>query len=168
MIHRLINTPLSKKNFNHEVSNIKRIVALNNICIDVDKIISRKLKRKALDHTSTFSTAPSPRMKWIRLPFFGNVSYKLSHILRNVGFRTAFYILSNFSFLARYKDSLPVSQKNGIYRIECGECDGVYIGQTGRNIDERFREHSHAVKNILPHKSAFAKHVIDSDHDGRN
>ena len=73
-------------------------------------------------------------MKWIRLPFLGNVSYKLSHILRNVGFRVAFYTLSNLNFLARYKDSLPVSQKSGIYRIECGECDSVYIGQTGRNL----------------------------------
>jgi len=41
MIHRLINTPLSKENFSHKVLNIKRIAALNNICINIDKIMMK-------------------------------------------------------------------------------------------------------------------------------
>ena len=48
LIHRLINIPLSKDNFNREVSNIKHIANLNNIRINIDKIISKKLKTNAL------------------------------------------------------------------------------------------------------------------------
>ena len=63
IIHRLINTPISRENFNKEVSNIERI-ALNNIHIDVEKIISGKLrKKKALASASTLKSASPPRMK---------------------------------------------------------------------------------------------------------
>ena len=31
---------------------------------------------------------------------------------------------------------------NVVYEIECPDCDKKYIGETGRRIEERFKEHA--------------------------
>ena len=43
-------------------------------------------------------------------------------------------------------DELEDSKKGVVYEVPCGECSQVYIGETGRNLKERMREHQYAVK----------------------
>ena len=50
--------------------------------------------------------------------------------------------------LVHPKDKETIDQKNGIiYCIKCKGCDQIYIGETGRNFKERFKEH---LKNPSP------------------
>jgi hypothetical protein len=51
----------------------------------------------------------------------------------------------------------------GIYSIPC-ECGKVYIGQSGRSIQHRIKEHSRHIRLAQPDKSAVAKHSINHDH----
>jgi hypothetical protein len=51
----------------------------------------------------------------------------------------------------------------GIYSILC-ECGSVYIGQSGRTIQQRIKEHSRHTKLAQPNKSAVAEHSINLDH----
>jgi hypothetical protein len=48
----------------------------------------------------------------------------------------------------------------GIYRIPC-ECGTVYIGQTGRSVDIRLKEHQRLIRLEHPDKSAVAEHTIE-------
>ena len=42
-----------------------------------------------------------------------------------------------------------VHEKSGlVYQISCCDCDATYIGETGRSITTRKREHVDAVKNL--------------------
>jgi len=53
----------------------------------------------------------------------------------------------------------------GVYSIPCKDCESVYIGQTGRTINTRIKEHS---KSILPNSkicSAVKDHVHQLDHN---
>ena len=45
-----------------------------------------------------------------------------------------------FRSLCTHKDSVNEFQKPGVYRIPC-ECGLVYIGETGRNLSLRLKEH---------------------------
>jgi hypothetical protein len=60
------------------------------------------------------------------------------------------------SFLWPVKDELGL-RTLGVYRIPC-ECGKVYIGQTGRSMDTRLKEHQRHTHPEHPDKSAIAEH----------
>lgn len=74
---------------------------------------------------------------------------------------------SNFKLrnrLGSTKDRNDNLQKSGIYSVQCGDCDKIYYGQTRRNIDTRFKEHSASIKFNKHRASALAAHVLQSNH----
>jgi hypothetical protein len=50
-----------------------------------------------------------------------------------------------------------------VYRIPC-ECGKVYIGQTGRSIETKYKEHIRHIRLDQPEKSAVAEHSINAVH----
>jgi hypothetical protein len=64
------------------------------------------------------------------------------------------------SHLRPVKDHLWL-RTPGVYRIPC-ECGRVYIGQTGRSVDIRLKEHQRHMRLQHPYKSAAAEHSIDT------
>ena len=51
-----------------------------------------------------------------------------------------------------------------MYQISCRDCNAVYVGETGRSVKTRKREHADAVKCFNTKKSALSQHVMDFDH----
>jgi hypothetical protein len=49
----------------------------------------------------------------------------------------------------------------GVYRIPC-ECRKVYVGQTGRSIGARGKEHTRQIRLDKPEKSAVAEHSVNT------
>ncbi len=39
-------------------------------------------------------------------------------------------------------------KKGVVYSIPCMDCNSVYVGETGRNLEKRLKEHQYAVKII--------------------
>ena len=66
--------------------------------------------------------------------------------------------------LGSTKDKKEELKHSGIYRIKCSECDAVYIGQTKRTVEQRFKEHLKSVEQRHTYKSAFAAHAVESKH----
>jgi hypothetical protein len=50
-----------------------------------------------------------------------------------------------------------------MYKMTCDSCQKVYIGQTGRNLTTRYKEH---IRNIRfnNEESAFAQHILGNGH----
>jgi hypothetical protein len=67
-----------------------------------------------------------------------------------------------FSYLPLVEYALGLSTP-GIYNIPC-ECGRVYIGQSGRSIQVRMKEHSRHIRLAHTDKSAVAEHSINRDH----
>ena len=65
--------------------------------------------------------------------------------------------------------SMLVRNKNknicdaGIYKIPCQDCELVYIGETGRNLETRIKEHKYAVKSHNKNNALF-HHKYETDH----
>ena len=58
------------------------------------------------------------------------------------------------------KDRLPPEEKVAVvYRILCGECQHVHIGQTARTLKHRVEEHKRSLKNLVSDASALAEHA---------
>ena len=56
-------------------------------------------------------------------------------------------------------------QKRGlVYQISCRDCNAVFVGETGRSVGTRKREHVDAIKTFNIKKSALSQHGMDFDH----
>jgi uncharacterized radical SAM superfamily Fe-S cluster-containing enzyme len=66
------------------------------------------------------------------------------------------------SYLLPVKDAIGLKTP-GIYRIPY-ECCMVYIGQSGRSIHLRIKEHDRHIRLAQPEKSAVAEHSFNLDH----
>ena len=94
------------------------------------------------------------------------VSKPISRILTQVGIGVAskpHHTLS--SLFCKPKDVINFEQKRGlVYQISCRDCNAVYVGETGRSVRTRKREHAVAVKTFNTKKSVLSQHVMDFDH----
>ena len=68
------------------------------------------------------------------------------------------------SHLVRPKDTVdPAKQDGVVYRIPC-ECGKVYIGETGRSIRERIKEHDRDIRLARTQISAVSEHANKIGH----
>ena len=54
---------------------------------------------------------------------------------------------------------------NGIYKIECQDCNKCYIGQTKKQLKKRYFEHLNSYKKPEIYKSNLATHAINTGHE---
>jgi hypothetical protein len=119
--------------------------------------------RRALDPPKRAATTPEKPTSVALLPFvsttFNRIIRVLSrHNIKSVGLlprKTAY-------FLQPMKDNLGLKTP-GVYSILC-ERGQVYIGQTGRSINTRIKEHHRHIRLSQPDKSAVAEHSISRGH----
>ena len=60
--------------------------------------------------------------------------------------------------------TLPAEKSSVVYCIPCSTCNDVYIGQTGRLLATRLKEHRAAVKFAKTDVSAVAEHIWQKQH----
>jgi predicted GIY-YIG superfamily endonuclease len=96
-------------------------------------------------------------------PFVGTIFNRISRVLachniKSVGLPH----MKLSSHLRPVKDHLRLRTPE-VYKIPC-ECGRVYIGQTGRCMDIRLKEHQQHIKLEHPYKLVVAEHSIDQGH----
>ena len=128
-----------------------------------------KIGERAAVHRLTKTTRPTankePRQEFIStavLPYIKGVSKSLHRCLQQQGVRTVFKSVTTLrSHLVRQKDTLePTKQDGVVYKIPC-ECGKVYIGETGRAMQDRIKEHD---RDIRLYTSAVSEHANETGH----
>ncbi|KAJ4446931.1 hypothetical protein ANN_13633 [Periplaneta americana] len=120
-----------------EMDHLRRTLQQNNYSRrDINKALKQVTTRC---NTIDLDSKQEPTKKAF-IPFCGSVSHKISRILQKVNIKTIHKPQSKIrSHLRQVKDSQGL-RTPGIYKIPC-ECGEVYIGQTGRTIEDRIKEH---------------------------
>ncbi|KAJ4434821.1 hypothetical protein ANN_23392 [Periplaneta americana] len=143
-----------------EMDHLRRTLQQNNYSRrDISKALKQVTTRC---NTIDLDSKQEPTKKAF-IPFCGSVSHKISRILQKVNIKTIHKPQSKIrSHLRQVKDSQGL-RTPGIYKIPC-ECGEVYIGQTGRTIEDRIKEHKRSLRLYYPEKSAVAQHSIEKEH----
>ena len=104
--------------------------------------------------------------RFTSIPYVQGVSEPISRILTHIRIGVALKPHHTLSSLFRkLKDAINFEQKRGlVYQISCRYCNAVYVGETGRSVTTRKREHVDAVKTINIKNSALSQHATDFDH----
>lgn len=166
MFHRLFNIPLTKLRFETEKKNIYRIAHINGYAHKViDQLFKKHQRKKATLSTSLSSEKCEP----IRcaLSFDTNTFDRLNNIFTHVN--ACFAAKSGTklkSMLRSTKDEWKDDDKPGVYKASCSHvgCDAVYIGQSTRSMSVREKEHRKYIRNIEPHRSGLAEHILNNRH----
>lgn len=163
MLHRLINTPLSEKDFNIELNIIKQIAVNNGYSHTIiEKMLSKKLKTKAV--SEVYPIIKDKKQSFKVLTHFGKASTQVKNYLSQKNINIAFK--TNNSLGKRLKNSKSKTNKNnksGIYQLKCGSCPKIYIGQTGRSCSTRIKEHKSSFLNKKSN-SNYANHLLEENH----
>ena len=62
--------------------------------------------------------------------------------------------------LVRTKEGIPINKTTGVvYQVPCASYPATYVGQTGRRLDQRLREHCRAIDSGDCANSALAEHA---------
>ena len=101
-------------------------------------------------HTTSLpppSQEQDPPKAVVTLPYIRHLSVSIPRILDPLGICTCFCpYLTLRGIFVYLKDHIPHQQRSGVvYRIPCGTCTKVYIGQTSRTLEHQLKEHRRAL-----------------------
>lgn len=101
--------------------------------------------------------------KILQIPFVQPMFSKIKNVFKNLDVRIVFENNSTIrNWLENYKYSTIVEKINNVvYQIEC-ECGGVYIGETGRTLQQRTKEHRADIR-LVKENSAVVDHVMENN-----
>ena len=99
------------------------------------------------------------------LPYVKGLSEQLRRCLQQQGVRAVFKSETTLrSHLVRPKDAVDPTKLDGVvYRIPC-ECGKVYIGETGRPMQDRIKEHDRDIRFARTQTSAVSEHANNTGH----
>ena len=170
MIDRLLRVPMKKKAYKKELSNIIGIAENNGY--DKKMVFQiLKMKEKSMALQSIFPIGKDgEKLHYRSIPYWPELSEKVAKTLRKYNITAAYKNNNTLKTLLvnnKIKTKLPTGEKSGVYQINCGECDAIYIGKTKRKLKVRVQEHLKNAKLSTP-SSAFAQHLLDHGHSSTN
>ena len=106
----------------------------------------------------TVIEGPAPKL--LLLLYIAGVTERIERVCRRLGIRMICgYRGKMTEDLVKVKQPTSELDKKGvIYKVPCGECNHVYIGETGRTLRKRLTEHKAAVKKC-DNKNGIALHA---------
>ena len=144
-----------------------------------DKVKNQQANKGSKSKKSANNNNQSKGM--VVLPYVQGTSEKLQRVYRKHNIATAFK--PHFTLrksLVHPKDKRDTTETTGcVYEISCKNCDFTYVGETGRSLATRLKEHRTEVEKITKkihtratrlssisdqHKSAIADHVASTNH----
>ena len=155
---------MSTHNFDKELNIIKQIALNNGFQPNlIDKLINKKQYKKAIELVYPF-TKLSNKNNFHSITYFGKPSNNIAKYLRKRNLNISFKTNNSLGkYIKNNKSKTSKDCKSGVYRLNCGSCDKVYVGQTGRAFKTRIHEHRKCFLN-KNYTSNYASHLLRNDH----
>ena len=157
LLHRAETIITRESDRKEEITHVKSVLRANGYKEWAMKIPKPKPKQPASEK-QTQRGRPS-----VALPYIRGLSEKLTHIFRQHGVGTYHKPFNTLiSLLVHLKDKTPTLNKCGVvYKIEFPGCPQIYIGETGRGLATRMKEHT---RKSAPF-TAIGEHCNDTKHN---
>jgi len=122
---------------------LERVFQKNNYNADfIKRNIYRPSEADEMNRNSTPVTT-------LTIPYIKGTSETISRILQPYNIREAHKpTTTSQHLLTNVKDrDEPNNRQGAVYKIKCSDCQALYIGETGRNLNTRLTEHKRATRN---------------------
>ena len=95
-------------------------------------------------------------------PGFGPLIRRITNLFKQTELNIAFKATNTIQ--QQITDKQSYNNPSGVYRLKCNTCNKVYVGQSGRAITKRYKEHIRYIKSNNP-TSAYAAHILQNIHE---
>jgi len=163
LIHRAFAIS-DKEHLQTELNHLKQALQKNgHNKKEIYKVIS-KHTNKATNLNEQPSQNETSKRTFSVLPYVKGTTDRIGRILNKYNIRTIFKPPKKIGqFLRNPKDQRPPLSSAGVYRIPCS-CGKVYIGETGRMVNIRKKEHQRDVRLKHATQSALSEHNVETGH----
>jgi hypothetical protein len=97
--------------------------------------------------------------------YIGTETRIISNLFKNTNIHIAYRTKNTIQHhLQQKNNTTDIYNMSGIYQMNCKDCALKYIGQTGRNLRTRYKEHIHAIRTNNPN-SKYAQHTYSNIHE---
>ena len=103
----------------------------------------------------------TPQNKWITFKYFSPLVRRVTNLFKQTRLKIAFCATNTIQQLAGKQTH---SDPSGVYKLKCSTCNKVYVGQSGRTISVRFKEHIRCIRSNNS-TSAYATHILENRHE---
>ena len=166
--HRVCDKETKEK----EVKHLKKVFTANGYPkLLTRRTLNKPLKEKTQPQQSPDDEGPEAEQEeekknMLLLPYIKGVSEKIDRICAPLGIRTVFKSHNTLGqLLMKVKAETPEDLKKGVvYKVPCADCTNINIGETGRNLRMRLKEHQYAVKR-KDEKNGITIHAQQSEHN---
>ena len=138
LLDRAKNIPSTDADKSSEVQHVVDALKINGY---TDQFI------KSSKSTTVSSNRFQNNRGFVTLPYLQGISENIARTLNHFNVNVAHKpVMTVGSILRKPKDKFSKELSTGvIYKINCKNCDKVYIGQTSRALRSRTREHKRAI-----------------------
>ena len=135
-------------------SSMKQIVHNNKYNTSILNKVSKNVKQRQRHEQGN--------QKWVKFTYIGRETRYITKLFKNTSLKVAYTTNSSLGKLLEMQKSQQPNKfdKNGVYQLTCPTRHKKYVGQTGRPIHVRFREHYRDYK-YANNKLKFAQHAIE-------
>jgi len=100
--------------------------------------------------------------KWVTFTYFSPIIRRITNLFKHSNLNIAFRATNTIQQQLTEK---PTNKNpSRIYKLKCNTCNNVYVGQSGRSINVRHKEHIRYIGTNNP-LSAYVLHILQSGHE---
>jgi hypothetical protein len=163
-INRMLTLPITKQHQLHEWKTIQTIARNNgfpsHIIHNLKKRIENKKQKQQIQEPLTPPT--QHKKKWATFTYHSPLIRKVTNLFKHSNLRIALRT-TNTTF-QQLIEKPGLNNPSGIYKLKCNTCNRAYIGQSGRAITVRHKEHLRYIRTNNPN-SAYALHILNNRHE---
>ena len=168
LFQRLNKIPLTKYAYNIEYNRILTLARDNGYPVGVVLGICNRIKKELMYRLAYKTLAKeTPELGYISINYFPDMRLirKLQNIFKKYHIKLAFKNSNvGHMIINNNLDKQDILQKSGVYQLKCLKCNAIYIGETGRQIKTRIKEHKkdYVRSNMGRHLNTM-NHKLDED-----
>ncbi|XP_072039787.1 uncharacterized protein [Amphiura filiformis] len=143
-----------------EKDNIKKALKMCGYPEWTVESVKKKIRDKPAKSSKTKTKDPSQQTKGlVVIPYVEGVAERANRVFRKHNIATAMKPNTSLrKLLVHPKDKIDSLDKTDcIYEIPCQNCDSTYVGETGRKLNTRLKEHQKETEKLERSKKNFTR-----------
>jgi hypothetical protein len=156
----VLTLPISEKSKQKEWKTILTIAKDSGYPSHITHNLKTKLTGKKRKHKQQQNTQILHK-QWVRFTYYSLLIRRVTKVFKQIGQKIAFRAASTIQQQLTQRQACK--NPSGNYKLKCNTCNAVYVGQSGRAINVRHKEHIRYITTNNP-MSAYEEHILQNRH----